>query len=204
MLITTLMMAATLVVSPAVGDEPDGVISTAPETSVSLDAAATAPTAPSVQGAAQQASEAHGMTTDEQIDRWIAARSPDEKPYASDTLRLMDDRKMHSEVEVGFGTGGYRSYGAAVSLPIGDNGRLNLSYRHVENGYGYGYGYPYGGYGSYGHGYGLGRSYFDDFGYASPARQEPEDGVRVEDGSVRPGGAPRQRLSLDRPLAAAD
>ena len=201
MLMTTLMMAASLAVSPAVGDEPEGVISTAPETAVSLDAAATAPTAPSVQGAAQQASEAHAMTTDEQIDRWISARSPDEKPYSRDSMRIADDRKMHSEVEVGFGTGGYRSYGAAVSLPIGENGRLNLSYRQVENGYGYGYGYPYGG---YGHGYGLGRSYFDDFGYASPARQEPEDGARFEDRSVRPAGAPGQRLSLDRPLSAAD
>ena len=202
MLMTTLMMAASLAVSPAVGDEPDGVISTAPQTTVSLDAAATAPTAPSVQGAAQQASEAHGMTTDEQIDRWIAARSPDEKPYASDTLRLMDDRKMHSEVEVGFGTGGYRSYGAAVSLPIGENGRLNLSYRQVENGYGYGY--PYGGYGGYGQSYGLGRNYFDDIGYAPYGRQVPQGDLTLEDRVVRPGSLPRQRLSPDRPIAATE
>ena len=202
MLMTTLMMAASLAVSPAVGDEPDGVISTAPQTTVSLDAAATAPTAPSVQGAAQQASEAHGMTTDEQIDRWIAARSPDEKPYASDTLRLMDDRKMHSDVEVGFGTGGYRSYGAAVSLPIGENGRLNLSYRQVENGYGYGY--PYGGYGGYGQSYGLGRNYFDDIGYAPYGRQVPQGDLTLEDRVVRPGSLPRQRLSPDRPIAATE
>lgn len=202
MLMTTLMMAASLAVSPAVGDEPDGVISTAPQTTVSLDAAETAPTAPSVQGAAQQASEAHGMTTDEQIDRWIAARSPDEKPYASDTLRLMDDRKMHSEVEVGFGTGGYRSYGAAVSLPIGENGRLNLSYRQVENGYGYGY--PYGGYGGYGQSYGLGRNYFDDIAYAPYGRQVPQGDLTLEDRVVRPGSLPRQRLSPDRPIAATE
>ena len=188
MLITTLMMTAALVASPANGDEPDGVISTAPATTVSLDATARAPTAPSVQGAAQQASEAHGLTTDEQIDRWIAARSPDDKPYSSDALRLTDDRKMHSEVDVGFGTGGYRSYGAAVSLPIGENGRLNLSYRQVENGYGYG------GYGGYGYGgYGLGRGYFNDSGYAFPGRQSVEDAIRFEDRVARPGGPPRQR-----------
>lgn len=201
MLITTLMMAASLALSPAVGDEPDGVISTAPETTVSLDAAATAPTAPSVQGAAQQASEAHGLTTDEQIDRWIAARSPDEKPYSSDSLRLMDDRKMHSEVEVGFGTGGYRSYGAAVSLPIGENGRLNLSYRQVENGYGYGYGYPYGGYGQ---SYGFGRTYFDDIGYAPYGRQAPQGALNLEDSLARPGNLSGQRLSPDRPIRATE
>ena len=202
MLMTTLMMAASLAVSPAVGDEPEGVISTAPETAVSLDAAATAPTAPSVQGAAQQASEAHAMTTDEQIDRWISARSPDEKPYSRDSMRIADDRKMHSEVEVGFGTGGYRSYGAAVSLPIGENGRLNLSYRQVENGYGYGY--PYGGYGGYGQSYGLGRNYFDDIGYAPYGRQVPQGDLTLEDRVVRPGSLPRQRLSPDRPIAATE
>lgn len=202
MLMTTLMMAATLAVSPPMGDEPDGVISTAPATSVSLDARATAPTAPSVQGAAQQASEAHGLTTDEQIDRWIAARSPDEKPYSSDSLRLMDDRKVHSEVDVGFGTGGYRSYGAAVSLPIGEKGRLNLSYRQVENGYGYGY--PYGGYGGYGRGYGLGRNYFSDFGYAFPGRQAPEDALRFEERVARPDGPPGQRLAVEPLVTAAE
>lgn len=201
MLITTLMMAATLVVSPAVGDEPDGVISTAPETSVSLDAAATAPTAPSVQGAAQQASEAHGLTTDEQIDQWIAARSPDEKPYSSDSMRLMDDRKMHSEVDVGIGTGGYRSYGAAVSLPIGENGRLNLSYRQVENGYGYGY--PYGSYGrGYGD-YGLG-GYYNDSGYVFPGRQSVEDAIRFENRVARPGGPPGLRPLIQPQLASPE
>ena len=198
MLITTLMMAATLVVSPAVGDEPDGVISTAPETSVSLDAAATAPTAPSVQGAAQQASEAHGLTTDEQIDQWIAARSPDEKPYSSDSMRLMDDRKMHSEVDVGIGTGGYRSFGAAVSLPIGENGRLNLSYRQVENGYGYGY--PYGSYGRGYSDYGLG-GYYNDSGYAFPGRQSAEDAIRFENRVARPGGPPGLRPLIQPQLA---
>lgn len=199
MLMTTLMMAATLAVSPSVGDEPDGVISTAPATSVSLDAAAAAPEAPSAQGAAQQASEAHGLTTDEQIDRWIAARSPDEKPYSSDSLRLMDDRKVHSEVDVGFGTGGYRSYGAAVSLPIGENGRLNLSYRQVENGYGYGY--PYGG---YGYGHGLGRGTFSDFSYAFPGRQTAEDALLLEDRIARPGGPPGYRPLIQPQLTTPE
>ncbi len=94
---------------------------------------------------------------------------------------------MHSEVDVGIGTGGYRSYGAAVSLPIGENGRLNLSYRQVENGYGYGYG----GYGGYGYGsYGLGRGYFNDSGYAFPGRHSAEDAIRFENRVRRPGGPP--------------
>lgn len=187
MLISTLMIAAALTVAPALGDEPDGAISTAPQTAVSLNTTATAPTPPSVQGAAQQASQAHGLTTDEQIDRWIATRAPDEKPYFRDSLRLADDREMHGEVDVGFGTGGYRGYGAAVSLPIGENGRLNLSYRQVENDYGYGYGgYGYGG-------YWLGRSDLDDLGYAFPDRQSAEDASRFEKRVARPGGPPRSR-----------
>src|SRR3990167_2267 len=75
-----------------------------------------------------------------------------------------DDRQMHGMVEAGIGTGGYRSYGAAVSLPVGENGRLDLAYREGRNqpwGYGYGGGYrlrrpgfysPYGGWSGRGYG----------------------------------------------------
>ncbi|RZI99345.1 MAG: hypothetical protein EON90_12060 [Brevundimonas sp.] len=141
MLIAGLMMAAALA-----GHDPDGVVTTARPTAVP-SADAVAPVAPSVTGASQQ-SVAHGLTTDEQIDRWIAARSA-EGPAFSEDQAPRDDRKMHGYAEAGIGTGGYRSYGAGVSLPIGEDGRLDLSYRQTENDfgrYGYGYGYPrYGG-----------------------------------------------------------
>ena len=59
-------------------------------------------------------------------------------------------------VEAGIGTGGYRSYGAAVSLPVGENGRLDLAYREGRN-QPYYWGYP-GAFGpTYGPTYGLGR-----------------------------------------------
>ncbi|TAJ57894.1 hypothetical protein [Brevundimonas sp.] len=147
MLITALLMAGAL----TAGD-PDGVVATAPATAVDLGAN-TQPVAPSVEGAAQ-ASVPHNLTTDEQIDRWIAARSVDNRPYDRAVGESPDDGLPHGEVSVSVGTGGYRDYGAAVSLPIGENGRLSLSYRQTENGY------PYGGYGyGYGRGYGYDQSY---------------------------------------------
>lgn len=142
-MLVSLLASAALIVG-----DPDAAIATAPETPVALDVAA-APAAPSVQGAAQEGA-VQGLTTDEQIDRWLAAREP-AAPHWVDGARPGDDRLPHGEVSVGVGSGGYRDYGAAVSLPIGETGRLELSWRQVENGY-RGYGYEYG----YGDGYGAG------------------------------------------------
>jgi hypothetical protein len=168
MLISVLMIAASLA-----GGEPDGVISTAPRTAISLAAGQPQPEAPTVQGAAEQALDPHGLTTDQQIERWIASRTPDTKPFADSPygdFGVPEERRMHGVVDVGVGTGGYRSYGAAVSLPLGENGTLNLSFRQVENGFGYG-GYGYG-FGRYGRGdLGLGRSSINDSGYAFPGHQ---------------------------------
>lgn len=120
--------------------DPDGVIATAPETPVLLETGS-APVAPSVQGAAQEAAP-HGLTTDQQIDRWLAARDPTSAPFAEGPGPV-DDRKVHGEFSAGIGTEGYRDYGAAVSFPIGESGRLDFSWRQVENGYGYRYGQGY-------------------------------------------------------------
>ena len=70
MLITALLTALALAATPSHPSEPDGVVTTAPATTVILD-----------------------------------------------------------------GAGGYRDYAAAVSLPIGESGRLDISVRQVENGY---------------------------------------------------------------------
>lgn len=150
-----MLISAVLMVAALSGADPDGVVATAPATTVDLEATAR-PTAPSVGGAAQ-AAVPHGLSTDQQIDRWIESRSVADKPWSEAGPDLLDDRKMHGEAEFSIGTGGYRGYGAAVSLPIGETGRLDLSYRRVENGYrygGYGYGYPsfdIGGHGVPGH-----------------------------------------------------
>ncbi|MGZ9100670.1 MAG: hypothetical protein ACXW3O_13280 [Brevundimonas sp.] len=177
MSISAVLMAAALLAG-----DPDGVVATAPATAVDLEATAR-PTAPSVEGAAQ-AAVPHGLSTDQQIDRWIDARSTADKPWAEAAPEALDDRKMHGEVSFGIGTGGYRDYGAAVSLPIGANGRLDLSYRQVENGY------PYGGYGRYGYGYG--DPYFNDGGYAFPG-DRPDAAAQFEGRLMRPDGPPRTR-----------
>ncbi|MGZ9112986.1 MAG: hypothetical protein ACXW3K_00055 [Brevundimonas sp.] len=184
MLITALLMAGAL----TTGD-PDGVMATAPATSVDL-AATVRPLAPSVGGAAQ-AGVPHNLTTDEQIDRWIASRSVDDAPYTRDRGESPDDGLPHGEVSVSVGTGGYRAYGAAVSLPIGEHGRLSLSYRQTENGY------PYGGYG-YGYedgpvwGQSHGGTVLDDGGYVFPGYR-PGAAARFESRVMRPDGPPNRR-----------
>lgn len=161
MLIASLLAGVALAAS---GGDPDGVVTTAPTNAPTLaQALAAAPeaslTAPTAQDAAP-----HGMTTEQQIQYWISARTPGASFDESAEPGAPAERKMHGMVEAGIGTGGYRSYGAAVSLPVGENGRLDLAYREGRNepwGYGYdGYGLrgpgfysPYGG-GWRGRGYG--------------------------------------------------
>ncbi|MDO9588265.1 MAG: hypothetical protein Q8R45_09775 [Brevundimonas sp.] len=182
MAVFALMMAAALIAS-----EPDGVVATAPATSVDLNVTLQ-PLAPSTVGAAQGA-VAHGLSTDQQIDRWIAARSVSDTPWVDSAGGPADDRKMHGEVSFGIGTGGYRDYGAAVSLPIGESARLDISYRQVENGYG---------------GYGYGRRHdplhLDDSGYAFPGHR-PGAAAEFESRLMRPGGPPRRfpTVQPDRP-----
>jgi len=184
------MTISVLVMMAALGmSEPDGVVATAPATTVDLDVVAR-PIAPSTAGAAQEAVP-HGLSTDQQIERWMAARSTADTPWAETAGGPADDREMHGEVSFGIGTGGYRDYGAAVSLPLGENGRLNISYRQVENGFGY-------------DGYGYGRRYdplyFDDSGYAFPGYR-PEAAAEYESRLMRPGGPPRRfpAVQPDRP-----
>ena len=194
MLITAMLMAGAV----ASGD-PDGVVTTAPATSVDL-AATIQPSVPSVVGAAQ-AGVPHNLSTDEQIDRWIATRSANDRPYDRESRPALDDRKPHGEVSVSIGTGGYRDYGVAVSGPIGENGRFSLSYRQVENGYpygGYGYGYGYGGagFGAPGvDGYPDAGMAFDDSGYVFPGNR-PGAAARFEARVMRPEGPPNLPLRV--------
>ena len=148
MLIASLLAGVALAASDG---DPDGVVTTAPTNATTLaQALAAAPeaslTAPTAQDAAP-----HGMTTEQQIQNWIASRAPGESFEQAVASAPADDRQMHGMVEAGIGTGGYRSYGAAVSLPIGENGRLDLSYREGKNDYWLtpGYFYPRYGFGGY-------------------------------------------------------
>jgi hypothetical protein len=185
------MAAFALILTAALlASDPDGVVVTAPATPVDLEATAR-PVVASTEGATQDAVP-HGLTTDQQIDRWIAGRSTADKPWADAARAPADDRKPHGEVRFGIGTDGYRDYGVAVSLPIGENGRLDLSYRQVENGY------PYGGYGG-----GYDNPYFDDSGYAFPGYQPEGAAGAFEARVMRPGGPPR-RFPLVQPNRADD
>ena len=183
MAVFALILTAALLAS-----DPDGVVATAPATTVDLEASAR-PVAASTAGATQDAVP-HGLTTDQQIDRWIAGRSTADKPWGETANEPADDRKMHGEISFGIGTGGYRDYGAAVSLPVGEHGRLDLSYRQVENGYAY--------YGS-----GLEQPYYDDSGYAFPGYQSPQAAGEYESRLMRPNGPPR-RYPLIQPNRAGD
>lgn len=192
MLITALLMTAALTGLQAPdepGGEPDSVVATAPATPVDLGATA-GPVAPPV-GEAGQSADPHGLSTDQQIAQWLAARAPAPEAY-SDAPVWRDDRERHGEFSVSFGTGGYRDYAAAVSLPLGESGRLDISVRQVENGYPYGYGY--------GRDYGY-DPYFSDGGYAFPGNASGA-AIEYESRLARPGGAPR-RWPATRPLQPA-
>lgn len=146
-----LILAATLVST----GEPDGIVTTAPNGAGAVPVGAEAPTPTDMQAAGPaQVLTAHGLTTDEQIDAWIASRNPEARPFAEAVEPwLEDDREVHGEVSAAIGTGDFSAYSASVSLPVGDSARVNLSYSQSKNGYGYGY--PYGGYG-HGSSFGLG------------------------------------------------
>ncbi|WP_372707705.1 hypothetical protein [Brevundimonas sp.] len=176
------MLIAMLIVASLGASDPDGVVATAPATTVNLDASFR-PTPPSLDGAAQAAAP-HGLSTDEQISRWLESRAPHEsQSFPEADLALEDDRKVHGEFSVSIGTGGYRDYDAAVSLPIGENGRLDLRVRQTENGY------PYG---RYGYGYGYDSLGFNDGGHAFPG-QRPGAAAEFETGPGRADGPLRRR-----------
>lgn len=165
--------------------DPDGVVVTAPDTSVDLEAVAQ-PAAASTAGATQQAVP-HGLSTDQQIDRWLAGRSTADKTWAEAAREPATERRTHGEVSFGIGTGGYRDYGATVSLPLGEHGRLDISYRQVENGY------PY---------TGFGRGDYDGGGHANPAYQAG-DAAEYESRVMRPNG-PSRWIPLLQPDPARD
>lgn len=149
--------------------DPEGVVSTAPRAgpgavpTASADALAetVADASPSV---TLQTAVPHGLSTADQISRWIGEGKGDARPVEqwADAWEEAAPRKMHGEVSAGIGTGGYRDFAAAVSMPLGENGTLNLSVSQTKNApwaYGYGpyaytpYGYEAGRYGLNGYGW---------------------------------------------------
>lgn len=166
MLITILAVAALSGAAVADVNDPEAVVSTAPRAGQFVALDAVAPVASEVPAVSSQTITPHGLTTAQQIDQWVGQRS-NAKPFADDTpldpWGRPDDRKMHGEMSASIGTGDYTAWSGAVSIPLGETGRLDLSYSQSKNSpYGYGYGYP--GYGPdailYGPGY---RGRYDPF-----------------------------------------
>jgi len=148
-------LALAALIAPA---DPDGVVATAPRGAGAVIVGAVTPTSDARPDAAQASQvTSHDLTTDEQIDRWLSARGRDVVPF-DDDIGPGDDRQMHGFVSGSIGTDDYSSVAVGVSLPIGENGRLDLSYNQTKNGYGYGH--P-----GYGYGYGYGSGYPGDYGY---------------------------------------
>lgn len=84
----------------------------------------------------------------EQIDAYLKSSPALLDAKASDAVDgvvARDDRKVHGEVSVGVGTGGYRSVYVRSDIPVGDNGRVSLAFEDTRDARGYGY-YPYGTY----------------------------------------------------------
>ncbi len=157
------MLIALGLIAALTTSDPDVVVTKTVSDGGSVLVGAEAPTAEATPDAQATAITPHNLTTQQQIDRWLATRSTDLEPFADDGP--VDDREMHGFVTGSIGSNDFSAVGVGVSLPIGENGRLDVTYEQVRNGYGlYGQGYGYGyGYGGYGHGYG-GGLYGDRYG----------------------------------------
>lgn len=130
-----LAAAAALALTAGVAQAQEAM-STAGATGVApseIDLAAAEPAAP-----AANAPQRETLDTAEQIKRWLAespaaTTTPDEA--YGDGVRLPRERKIHGEVGVAVGTGGYRSGYITSVMPLGENGALALTFGQEKNGY---------------------------------------------------------------------
>lgn len=147
--------------------DQDGVINTAPRQSADLPlASASTIEAATPSTTVGSAAAPHGLSTSEQISQWVgqgrAERASSDRPW-DDGFETAGPRKPRSEFSVSMGTGGYRDYSAAVELPLGESGTLNLAVRQSKND-------PYA-YGDYYSPYDVwGRGHYREPGYYSGLR----------------------------------
>ena len=114
-----------------------------------------------------------------QIETWLAAAPPvDLKDADSDGTISLGKRRVHGEVGVAVGTGGYRSAYMLTEFPVGETGALSVAVSETRNGYGFG-SYPH----AYGPGIGPGARRTVDLhlamgpGASRPSCDPVEDGV---------------------------
>lgn len=131
------LVSALALMSAPLADNPDGVVTTAREGVGTLPVAEqpiqTASPSSTVSSAA------HGLTTEQQIDRWLGDRPVvDDAPVWREASQ---PRRMTGEVNLGIGSHDYSHASAQVTLPLGETGSLSLAYSQTKNGYMY---RPYG------------------------------------------------------------
>lgn len=134
---TRSILAATAALALTTGvAQAQEAMSTAGATGVApseIDLAAAEPAAPAV-----TARQPETLDTAEQIKRWLAespAATTTPEEALSDGVRLPRERKIHGEVGVAVGTGGYRSGYITSVMPLGDNGTFALTIGQEKNGY---------------------------------------------------------------------
>ncbi|WP_184716256.1 hypothetical protein [Caulobacter sp.] len=165
------LSAAAVLATPALAtpflatNGDDEVISTAQAKSSVQALTATAPPPPVVETTVRQ------LTTQEQIDAFLApARAADArqrvllKPshdfadyYVEDGLDDRDadgKRKIHGQMSVSVGTGGYRSASASALIPVGETTTVGIAVSKTDFGRNGGWAYGDGFYGNGGYGYG--------------------------------------------------
>lgn len=86
--------------------------------------------------ASQTPAPAAAVSTAQQIDDFIRTSPAVDTEAASevDGVVARDDRKVHGVVEVGVGTGGYRSVYVRTDMPLGETGRLSLAFEDTKYG----------------------------------------------------------------------
>lgn len=167
-ILAAVMGAAALATPVLAASADDEAIATAQAKSSVQVLTATAPPAPVVETPVRQ------LTTQEQIDAFLApAKAADARQrgllppnhefdaygpgsYASDDRDADGKRKIHGEMSVSVGTGGYRSASASALIPVGESTTVGVAVSKTDFGRngvwaygdGYGYGGPYG-YGGY-------------------------------------------------------
>ena len=120
--IVTLAVAALM--APALALASDEVVSTAPPAG---------------------APPAEGPSAEAILSRFEAITSRDGEPeIAPPFAERRGDRRPHGSMGVAIGTGGYRSIGGDVVIPLGENGTLGLAVELTEGRRGY---YRHGGHG---------------------------------------------------------
>lgn len=138
MSLTAALLALALIGS---ADDPDAVVATAPT------GAGHVPDAP-MAAAEPDAPPPEDLTTEEQIDRWLAAgreadrmeaerRAADRDLYADTSLAGLPsyDRRTHVEAGVAVGSHGYQAYYGSVTAPLGENATISFSYSESKGGF---------------------------------------------------------------------